>query len=548
MSLSELIPGWPALRSMRWSDEQAAGFYAAGLWGVGCDRLLAAHAAAAPDRPACTDGERSLTYAELDRGSRALAGALRHRGLRAGDVVLVEMANSTAHVLVLYGLAAAGLVAYELPTDTSATRAAAAATRTRATALVSDRPAVELGDVRRALALPALVVGGGADLDRLAVGPAVGSAPGATPGPAVGPAVGALPGQDPDAVSTLIGTSGTTGTPKIVMRTANCSLAMARSVIAHSGLSDADTLLVAAPLQGGVGWINAIGSVALSGCSLVIAPDLAPEALLRLIRRYAVTRIATLPTIATRMLGSHAFAAEHVTSVQVLQTGGAFLAPEIARSLERAFGCRVIVVYGAIDVGAPTMVSTEDPDERRHGTLGRVCVGAELAILGADGAHLAAGETGEVAMRGPDTALGYFADDAATATVFDAQGWGRMGDLGTVDEAGYLRLVGRVKEIVNRGGKKISIAEVEAAVAAVDGIRDVAAVGYPDPDLGERCAVFVVADAALGLPELRARLTGLGVSKALWPERLESIAALPVSGAGKVDRDALRRRLVGADP
>ena len=534
MPIAELIPGWPALRGIRWSDEQAAGYYAAGLWGEGCDRLLAAHAAAAPQRLACTDGTRSLSYAELDRASRALAGALLGAGLRGGDVVLVQMANRTEHVLVLYALAAAGLVAYELPTETAAGAAATAARRTRATALMTDRPPAHRNAVAGALERPAVLVCAGAQLDaRSAIEP---------------PAT--LPGQDPDAVSTLIGTSGTTGTPKIVMRTANGSLAMARAVIAHSGLSGADTLLVAAPLAGGVGWVNAIGSVALTGCSLVIAPDLAPESLLRLIRRYAVTRIATLPTIATRMLGSPAFAPADVASVAVLQTGGAFLAPDIARSLERAFGCRVIVVYGAIDVGSPTMVSVEDPVQRRHTTLGRVCAGAELAIVGPGGEHLGAGETGEVAMRGPDMALGYFADDAATATVFDADGWGRMGDLGTVDAEGYLRLVGRVKEIVNRGGRKISIAEVEAAVAAVDGVCDVAAVGYPDPDLGERCAVFVVCEPGghLGLPELRARLTGLGVPKAIWPERVESIAALPVSGAGKVDREALRRRLAGVDP
>ena len=527
MPVIDLIPGWPALRAMRWSDAQAAGYYAAGLWGEGCDRLLAGHAAVAPERPACTDGARSLSYAQLDRAARGLAGALLDHGLRAADVVLVQMANATEHVLVLYALAAAGLVAYELPPETAADRAATAARRTRATALITDRPPAHAHAVVGALEGPALVVRAGAQLDALSA---------AAPPPA-------LPGQDPDAVSTLIGTSGTTGTPKIVMRTANGSLAMARSVIAHSGLSAADTLLVAAPLTGGVGWVNAIGSVALSGCSLVIAPDLAPETLLALIADHGVTRIATLPTIATRMLSSPAFSSQAVASVAVLQTGGAFLAPEVARSLERAFGCRVIVVYGAIDVGSPTMVSVEDPDDRRHTTLGRVCAGAELAIVGPGGDRLCAGETGEVTMRGPDTALGYFADDAATAAVFDAHGWGRLGDLGTVDADGYLRLVGRVKEIVNRGGAKISIAEVEAAVAAVDGIRDVAAVGYPDPDLGERCAVFVVADSAVDLGVLRAQLTVLGVPKAIWPERVEPIAALPVASSGKVDRDALRRRL-----
>jgi cyclohexanecarboxylate-CoA ligase len=205
----------------------------------------------------------------------------------------------------------------------------------------------------------------------------------------------------------------------------------------------------------------------------------------------------------------------------------------------------VIVVYGAIDVGAPTMVSIDDPPEYRHTTLGRVVDGAELAIVGTGGEHLGAGEVGEVAMRGPDLALGYFADDQATSSVFDATGWGRLGDLGIIDAHGYLRLVGRVKEIINRGGKKISIAEVETAVSAVAGVRDVAAVGYPDADLGERCGVFVVTDPAtvLDLESLRERLTRLDVPKTLWPERVECVQSLPVSGSGKVNRDELRRRL-----
>jgi non-ribosomal peptide synthetase component E (peptide arylation enzyme) len=230
----------------------------------------------------------------------------------------------------------------------------------------------------------------------------------------------------------------------------------------------------------------------------------------------------------------------------VIQTGGAFLSAEVARSLERAFGCTVTVVYGAIDVGAPAMVAIDDPVELRHTTLGRVVDGAELAIADPAGNHLAPGEVGEVVMRGPDLGLGYFADDDATAAVYDAGGWGHMGDLGTVDEDGYLRLVGRVKEIINRGGKKISIAEVEAALAAVPGVRDVAALSYPDPDLGERCAAFVIIEPGvqLDLAGLRKELTALRVAKTLWPERVRSIDAFPVAGSGKVNRDALRERLL----
>lgn len=527
--LADLIPGWPSLRDMRFTDEQAGRYYRAGHWDHrGLDHLLADHAHRSPQRTACTDGTTTLTYAELHDRARSVASALLQSGLERADVVLVLMGNDVEHVLVIYALAAAGLVAYELPTDIAPTALAQAAQRTRAGAVIADRPVA--GELRAVLSGPGLVVApGGHSLAGLARTRSL-----------------ALTPQHPDDVATLIGTSGTTGTPKIVMRTANGSLAMARAVIAHSGLSRRDVLLGAAPLQGGVGFINSVCSVALTGCTLVIAPDLAPAALLDLIARHRVTRIATLPTIASRLLHVPGFDPAAVDSVEVLQTGGAFLSAEVARSLERAFGCTVIVVYGAIDVGAPAMVAVDDPVERRHTTLGRVVDGAELAIAGPAGEHLAPGEVGEVVMRGPDLALGYFADDAATAAVYDDDGWGHLGDLGSLDEHGYLRLVGRKKEIINRGGKKISIAEVEAAVAAVPGVRDVAALSYPDSDLGERCGVFLITDPGVvfDLARLREALSGLGVAKSLWPEAVRSIDAFPIARSGKVDRDALRAILL----
>jgi 2,3-dihydroxybenzoate-AMP ligase len=531
--LADVIPGWPSLRAMRFSDEQADLYHRTGHWDHrGLDHLLSDHAHRTPRRLACTDGVVSLTYAELYDRARALAGRLLEHGLQRADVVLVALGNDVDHVLTVYGLAAAGLVAYELPHDTAPAALVRAARRTQAGALITHHPIDE--DVRVALGTPGLVIGPGAGAVPLA--------------DLVCGEPGLLAPQDPNDVTTLIGTSGTTGTPKIVMRTANSSLAMARAVIAHSGLSRDDVLLGAAPLPGGVGFINAICSVALTGCSLVIAPDLAPDALLELVAAHRVTRIATLPTIASRLLHVTGFEHADVSSVRVIQTGGAFLSPEVARSIERAFGCTVTVVYGAIDVGAPTMVAVDDPVARRHSTLGRVVDGAELAIVDSDGRHLGPGEVGEVVMRGPDLALGYFADDAATAAIYDAHGWGHLGDLGILDEAGYLRLVGRVKEIINRGGKKISIAEVEAAVTAVPGVRDVAALSYPDPDLGERCAAFLITDPGVefDLDALRAELAALGVPKTLWPERIQIIDAFPVAGSGKVDRGALRAMLVAA--
>ena len=148
-----------------------------------------------------------------------------------------------------------------------------------------------------------------------------------------------------------------------------------------------------------------------------------------------------------------------------------------------------------MDVGIPSMVEAYgDTAAHRHKTVGRPFADVDLAIVDECGAAVAEGEVGEVVMRGPSTALGYFDDAEATRVVFDDEGWGHFGDLGRIDEDGYLRIVGRLKEVINRGGKKISVNEVEDHVRAFPGVVDVAAVGYDDPELGERCAVVVVSD------------------------------------------------------
>ena len=175
--------------------------------------------------------------------------------------------------------------------------------------------------------------------------------------------------------------------------------------------------------------------------------------------------------------------------------------------------------------------------------MGRPFADVDLAILDETGAVVPDGEIGEVVMRGPSTALGYFEDPEATRAVFDDAGWGHFGDLGRIDEDGYLRIVGRLKEVINRGGKKISVNAVEDHVRAFPGVVDVAAVGYDDPDLGERCAVVIVAELEVTLRRLRAFLTARGVAKHLWPERIVHLDELPVSPQGKVRRRELRERI-----
>jgi acyl-CoA synthetase len=149
-------------------------------------------------------------------------------------------------------------------------------------------------------------------------------------------------------------------------------------------------------------------------------------------------------------------------------------------------------------------------------------------------------------MRGPSTAIGYYGDEEATRVVYDDRGWGHFGDLGRIDEEGYLRIVGRLKEVIIRGGKKISVNEIEDHVRAFPGVVDVAAVGYDDAELGERCCTVVVTDGGLvlTLDALRSFLADRGVPKYMWPERIEHVDELPTSPQGKVRRRELRE-LIG---
>jgi acyl-CoA synthetase (AMP-forming)/AMP-acid ligase II len=521
---------WPHLRALRWGDEEAAAYYAHGIWTErGYDALVARNAARHPDKLALVGDHGSLSWREVDERMRALAAGLTDRGIRPGAVVAARMGNSIDHVIVAFAVAAAGAVLFELPPDATPVQVEAALARTSAVAFFSDSPPAD-AEVA-ALRAPALAVRSAAALAAVDA-----------------PALADLPGQDPDAIALLIGTSGTTGTPKIVLRTANCALAMIRDVNSRTGVGADDVVLAAAPLSGGIGYFNGICTLAETGCTLLVPGSLAVDGLLALTARHRATVIQTVPTILLRLSAAAARArpgAVDTASLRVVQSGGSYLHPQTAGMIEERFGCHVISAYGAVDLGTPAMVAAQgDTAAHRQETVGKAYDSPSVfAIVDEAGTPLPDGEIGEVVMRGPNTALAYYDDAEATAALFDARGWGHFGDLGRVDEDGYLRIVGRLKEIINRGGKKISVNEVEDQVRALDGLADVVAVGYPDAELGERCAVVVVAEdpaVTLSLDDLRPHLAARGVPKHMWPELVVQIAELPLSPQGKVRRRELK--------
>ncbi len=231
-----------------------------------------------------------------------------------------------------------------------------------------------------------------------------------------------------------------------------------------------------------------------------------------------------------------------VSSVRLVSSGGASVTPAFVEDTARTFDCRVKRTYGSTEAPTVTTSTDDDPFEKARDTDGRAVGRRRAAGLGpATGARLPSGTAGELWVRGPEMFAGY-ADAAQTATVIARGGWFRTGDLATVDADGWVRIVGRLKDVIIRGGENISASEVEAALEAHPDVHHAVAVGYPDPLMGERVAAFVESAAPFDLEECRRWFASRGMAIFKTPEKVERLDRLPLLGSGKADRAELRRR------
>lgn len=517
--------------------------YAAGLWD---QRTLAdivdGHARVNPDHTAVIDSRGRLTYRELADLSRRLATVLADLGAGPGSPVAVQLPGCT--LLPALHLACVRLGALIVPLSTA----------WRGAEL---RPLLDT--VRAEIA----IVPGrdGIDGDGFDFAALAGSIRAEQPGiravltardstadaveelaTRVGPLAEDSAQADPDAPALVMSSSGTTGTPKAAVWSGNDLKALLlHNVAPRLAVTPDDVAAGLAPAgTGSTGYLFPVLTPLLVGATAAVLERWSPEAALDLIVSQRATYATAIPTQMVMLLPLELESLD-LSAFTRFNNAGAPLPAQTARRLEERMGCRVQTIYGSTDGGVPVMTSVDDEDEARRTTVGSRCVGVETRLVGADGAPTTRGEPGEVCWYGGKS-YGYLNQPWYDADAFDAEGWFHSGDVGRFGDDGNLRIVGRIKDMILRGGTNIFPAEIEHLVAQHPDVADVAVVGVPDDRLGERaCAVVVPAQgSAPELTELCAFLREREVAVVKLPEFLVCLDQLPTNAGGKIDKARVR--------
>ena len=359
---------------------------------------------------------------------------------------------------------------------------------------------------------------------------------------------------DPAGVAVFLLSGGTTGLPKLIARTHNDYSYNARASARLCRLDQGTVYLVSLPASHNfpLACPGILGTL-LSGGQVVMLGSPDPASAFAAIEREGVTITAVVPAVAQRWLAhatdqaSRAHGAGPLRTLEILQVGGARLADEHARRIKPVLGATLQQVFGMAE-GLLNYTRLDDPDEVICGTQGRpLSPGDEVRIVDADGHDLPDGQPGALLTRGPYTPRGYYRAPEQNARAFTPDGWYASGDVVRRRPDGNLVVEGRDKDMINRGGEKISAEEVENLLYRMPGIAQVAAVAAPDAELGERICVFVVPEPGrkISLGGISDGMAAAGVARFKWPERLEIVAELPVTKVGKLDKKALRDMLTG---
>jgi acyl-CoA synthetase len=515
-----------------------AAYTGAGYWGEETLYAVAAgHARATPDAFAVRDRHRRLTYRALVEAADRLAASLAGHGLRPGQRVAVWLPSRVETAIALVAASRNGYVCCpSLHRGHTVGEVVALVERMHAAALIAE-PGYGVDSGRHDIFAEL------ADRDFLCCAWRIGSADAAPFAELAGPAIDLPASCDPNQIMYLPFTSGTTGTPKGVLHSDNTLLATARTMARDWRLERA-VLYTLSPLSHNLG-LGALVTALAAGGELVVHDLPRGASLIDRLEQTGAEFLFGVPTHAIDLLGeSRRRGGSRLGRVRGFRISGAAAPSAVVAELMQ-HGVVPQSGYGMTETCSHQYTLPGDPPERIVETAGRACEGYEIRIWREDDPDTPAapGEIGEIGGKGASLMLGYFDDQAATEAAFNAAGWFMTGDLGRIDDQGYLRITGRKKDIIIRGGRNIHPAHIEALALRHPAIEKAAAFPVPDRRLGERVCLAVVMRRNMPLdPQaLLQHLAAAGLSKYDMPEFILPVTELPLTASGKIVKRELAR-------
>lgn len=523
-----------------WPDDFADRYRRSGYWrGETLGAMLRRSATGAPDRTAVIHDDLRWSYGELDTRADRLASGFLRSGLNPGDRVLVQLPNVPEFLSVVFGLFRAGILpVFTLPAHRlSELEHFARSSGAVGYITVDAHAGFDYRDLAADLQarVPAIdrvfIVG---EPDRFTHIDAVSAAATVTPDD--------VSARD---VAFLQLSGGSTGFSKLIPRTHDDYLYSVRESAVICGLDSTSIFMATLPIahnytMSSPGFLGAI----CAGSAITLARSPAPDVAFQIIERDRVTITGLVPPLAIVWEQAARTTSHDLSSLQVLQVGGAKLTAEVARRLRGTFTATLQQVFGMAE-GLVNYTRLDDPEDLLVNTQGRpISPDDEIRIVDDAGRLLPDGSAGHLLTRGPYTIRGYYNAPDTNAVAFTADGFYRTGDIVSRSSDGYLQVLGRANDMINRGGEKVSAEEVEDHLLAHPQVHDVAIVSVPDEYLGERtCAVVIARGEAPKAVALKAWVRSRGLAAYKIPDQVVFVDAFPETAVGKTSRKEIRAAL-----
>ena len=533
--------------TLTFNEQRRAAYRQQGLWG---DASLADYwqqtARAMPDKIAVVDNHgASYTYSALDHAASCLANWMLAKGIESGDRIAFQLPGWCEFTVIYLACLKIGAVSVPLLPSWREAELVWVLNKCQAkmffapTLFKQTRPVDLILPLQNQLPQLQQIVG----VDKLA--PATSSLSLSQIIADNTPLTTAITTHG-DELAAVLFTSGTEGLPKGVMLTQNNILASERAYCARLNLTWQDVFMMPAPLGHATGFLHGVTAPFLIGARSVLLDIFTPDACLALLEQQRCTCMLGATPFVYDLLNLLEKQPADLSALRFFLCGGTTIPKKVARECQQR-GIKLLSVYGSTESSPHAVVNLDDPLSRFMHTDGYAAAGVEIKVVDDARKTLPPGCEGEEASRGPNVFMGYFDEPELTARALDEEGWYYSGDLCRMDEAGYIKITGRKKDIIVRGGENISSREVEDILLQHPKIHDACVVAMPDERLGERSCAYVVLKAphhSLSLEEVVAFFSRKRVAKYKYPEHIVVIEKLPRTASGKIQKFLLRKDIM----